>query len=229
MTISGGGREEIRQMEEIIMYETCLIISGGDFSELPEDIPVPDHVIACDRGWKYAEALGFTPDLVVGDFDSSEAPPEHLKICRLPVEKDDTDTMYAARCALKEGCRRAVICCAFGGRLDHTLANIQTGAFLASEGVETMLAGAGTRAVLLAGGEAVIPRKDGWSLSVLSLSDRSSGVTIRGTKYECEDIEMTGKYPLGVSNAWAGEEARVSVEKGMLMILLSRYPEDEGG
>ncbi|MCR5236653.1 MAG: thiamine diphosphokinase [Lachnospiraceae bacterium] len=201
------------------MYENCLIISGGEFSELPDDIPEPDHVIACDRGWKYARILGYTPDLIVGDFDSSEMPPEDMSICHLPVEKDDTDTMYAARIALKEGCRSAVICCAFGGRLDHTLANIQTGAYLASEGVETMLVGTGSRAVLLAGGETVIPRKDGWSLSVLSLSDVSSGVTIKGTKYECEDIEMTGKYPLGVSNTWASGEARISVKEGMLMII----------
>ena len=167
--------------------------------------------------------LGYTPDLIVGDFDSSEMPPEDMSICHLPVEKDDTDTMYAARTVLKEGCRSAVICCAFGGRLDHTLANIQTGAYLASEGVETMLVGTGSRAVLLAGGETVIPKKDGWSLSVLSLSDVSSGVTIKGTKYECEDIEMTGKYPLGVSNTWASEEARISVKEGMLMILFCEY------
>lgn len=206
-----------------VMYENCLIISGGEYSELPDDIPEPDHVIACDRGWKYAKALGYTPDLIVGDFDSSEMPPEDMSICCLPVEKDDTDTMYAARTVLKEGCRSAVICCAFGGRLDHTLANIQTGAYLASEGVETMLVGTGSRAVLLAGGETVIPKKDGWSLSVLSLSDVSSGVTIKGTKYECEDIEMTGKYPLGVSNTWASEEARISVKEGMLMIIFCEY------
>lgn len=203
-----------------VMYENCLIISGGEYSELPDDIPEPDHVIACDRGWKYARILGYTPDLIVGDFDSSEMPPEDMSICCLPVEKDDTDTMHAARIALKEGCRSAVICCAFGGRLDHTLANIQTGAYLASEGVETMLVGTGSRAVILAGGERVIPRKDGWSLSVLSMSDVSSGVTIKGTKYECEDIEMTGTYPLGVSNTWASEEARISVKEGMLMIIL---------
>ena len=204
------------------MYETCLIISGGEFSELPDDIPGPDHVIACDRGWEYAKALGYTPDLIVGDFDSSEIPPEQYNVCRLPVEKDDTDTMHAARTVLKEGCRKAVICCAFGGRLDHTLANIQTGVFLAAGGVETMLTGADSRAVFLTCGETVIPEKAGWSLSVFSLSDRSRGVTIKGTKYECEDIEMTGTYPLGVSNTWAGKEARITVKEGMLLILLSR-------
>ena len=45
-----------------VMYENCLIISGGEFSELPDDIPEPDHVIACDRGWKYARILGYNED-----------------------------------------------------------------------------------------------------------------------------------------------------------------------
>ena len=85
-----------------------------------------------------------------------------------------------------------------------------------------MLTGVDSRAVILTRGEKVIPEKAGWSLAVLSLSDRSRGVTIKGTKYECEDIEMTGTYPLGVSNTWAGKEARISVKEGMLLILLSR-------
>ncbi|MBO5551505.1 MAG: hypothetical protein J5966_06055, partial [Lachnospiraceae bacterium] len=86
----------------------------------------------------------------------------------------------------------------------------------------TMLTGADTQALLLCGGERVIPEKKGWSLSVFSLTEKSSRVTIKGTKYECENIEMTNTFPMGISNEWAGREARISVEKGMLMILLSR-------
>lgn len=200
------------------------MISGGEFSELPEDMPAADFVIACDHGWEYAEKLGLAPDLVVGDFDSSDPPPERTGVIKLPVDKDDTDTMYAARYACREGYKRVVICCAFGGRLDHTLANIQTGAYLTSKGVDTMLTGADTMAVILSGGRTVIRERKGWSLSVLALSDRCSGVTVKGTKYECEDIEMINTFPLGTSNMWAGEEARISVDSGILMILMSRMP-----
>ena len=56
------------------MQDTCLIISGGDFSPLPEELRRSAYVIACDRGWQYARRLGLTPDLVVGDFDSAPPP-----------------------------------------------------------------------------------------------------------------------------------------------------------
>ncbi len=206
----------------------CLIIAGGDYCAPEEDILPAEHIIACDRGWVYAERLGLTPDLVVGDFDSSDPPPEGVALCRLPVEKDDTDTMYAARYACGKGYKRVVICCAFGGRLDHALANIQTGVYLARRGIRTTLLGAGTRGELLSGGERiVIPEKQGRSLSVLALSEVCRGVTIRGTKYECEGIEMTSSFPLGVSNTWAGEEAEISVESGMLLILMSELKKGE--
>ena len=114
------------------MEKLCLIVSGGAFAPLPEDLRAPDFVIACDRGWQYAARLGVTPDLIVGDFDSAAAPRAGAPVERLPTRKDDTDTMYAARRATELGYRNVAVCCAFGGRLDHTLANIQTAAWIAA-------------------------------------------------------------------------------------------------
>lgn len=222
-----GGLFFIFEGAKWVLKEICLIVSGGEYSELPEDMKQADYVIACDRGWEHAGRMGLAPDLIVGDFDSSELPTGAAKVCHLPVDKDDTDTMYAAKCAYKAGYKRVVICCGFGGRLDHALANIQTGVYLASRGVETTLFGADTQAVLLAGGQAVIPEKKGWSLSVFALSDICSGVTIKGTKYECENEKMINAFPLGVSNTWSGEEARISVDDGMLLILMSGLKEGE--
>ena len=85
------------------MDKLCLIVSGGAFAPLPEDLPAPDFVIACDRGWRYAERLGVAPDLIVGDFDSAAAPDTSVPVERLPTRKDDTDTMYAARRAVALG------------------------------------------------------------------------------------------------------------------------------
>ena len=50
------------------MSNTCLIISGGDFC--PFTVPADAYVIACDRGYAYAQSCGVRPDLVLGDFDS---------------------------------------------------------------------------------------------------------------------------------------------------------------
>lgn len=204
------------------MAGTCLIVSGGAFSPLPPSLPRPDRVIACDRGWQHAARLGLTPELVVGDFDSAPEPPEGVPVLRVPARKDDTDTMLAARMALDWGCREVWICCALGGRLDHTLANIQTAAFLAVRGVRGRVLGEDTELLAFAGGSERFPRRDGWSLSVFALSDRCEGVTVRGTKYVCDGAELSNAFPLGVSNVWTAEAAEVSVSRGVLLVVQSR-------
>ena len=166
------------------MNDLCIIISGGDFSPLPEDMPEPAFVIACDRGYEYADRLGLRPDLIVGDFDSAGKPETDIPIELLPTRKDDTDTMRAARRAIERGYRNITICCAFGGRLDHTLANIQTAAFMAERGARVRILGTDTDAWVFADGEIALPKQDGRSLSVFAVSDECTGLTVRGTKFE---------------------------------------------
>ncbi len=209
------------------MEGTCLIVSGGEFCPLPDELRAAAFVVACDRGYVYAERLGLAPDLVVGDFDSAPQPRCGVPVKRFPSRKDDTDTMLAAREALARAFTDVTICCAFGGRLDHTLANLQTAAFLAAHGARARLLGADTEALAFAAGSARIPRREGWSLSVFALSDKCAGVTIRGTKFECENAALTNAFPLGVSNTWAAETAEVTVRSGILLALQARLKEGE--
>ena len=209
------------------MEEFCLIISGGELSGIPEELRRPACVIACDRGWQHAAALGIKPDLAVGDFDSSPLPDASVPVHQFPSRKDDTDTMLAARRALDMGFQSIVIGCAFGGRLDHTLANLQTAAFLAARGAGVRLLGKDTEAFAFTGRTRILPRKAGWSLSVFALSDTCEGVSIRGAKYECEKISLTNAFPLGVSNVWDGPAASITVEKGILLVLCSKLSEGE--
>lgn len=205
----------------------CLIVSGGEYCALPEGLPGPDYVIACDRGWLHARRLGLVPDLIVGDFDSAPEPETDTPVARAPMEKDDTDTMLAARRALELGYRDILICCAFGGRLDHTLANLQAAAFLVARGARARLAGTDTDALAFTGRTERFPRRDGWSLSVFALSDHCAGVTVRGTKFECENACLTNTFPLGVSNVWAAETAEVSAGRGILLVVQSRLKKGE--
>ncbi len=209
------------------MEKTCLIVSGGEFCPLPDDARGAAFVIACDRGWTYAERLGLTPDLIVGDFDSAPKPQGHVTVKCYPSRKDDTDTMLAAREAVARGFTEVTVCCAFGGRLDHTLAKLQTAAWLVRHGARARLLGTDAEALAFTAGEARIPRREGWSLSIFALSDACEGVTIRGTKFECENETLTAGFPLGVSNTWAAEAAELTVRGGVLLALQARLREGE--
>ncbi len=203
------------------MPRRCLIITGGAYCPIPRP-EAGDFVIACDRGYEYCLRAGFTPDLVIGDFDSyAGSVNAEIPVRRLPVEKDDTDTMSALRYACDEGYEEVQLFCALGGRLDHTIANVQALAWCAERGIFAAIESPDTRLFSLRGAALRLPRREGFSLSVFSLTDRSR-VTIRGVKFPLEDAEISNGFPLGVSNEWTDGEALVTAHEGTLLIVESR-------
>ena len=109
----------------------CFIYAAGTFYGLREPPREGDLQIAADAGLHLCERLGVRPDVVLGDFDSMDVRQAPADCIRVPVEKDDTDTMLALREGLRRGCDTFYLYGATGGaRLDHTLANLQSLAFL---------------------------------------------------------------------------------------------------
>lgn len=204
-----------------------IIISGGEkgglefaFSYRAEEFS-DTYIIACDKGYKYASEEGIRPDLIVGDFDSYNGTlPGDVPIERLPVEKDDTDTMHAIREALDRKSDLIIICCALGGRLDHLLSNIQCAHFAAARGVNTVIAGDDTTVYVFKDDKLTLKKDPNVSLSVLSLSDKSV-VSISGTKYVVTNATITSDYPLGQSNEWEKEEAQFEAKAGTIAVITS--------
>lgn len=200
----------------------CLIISGGEYTPLPDHKEAYSYIIACDKGWQHASRMKLVPDIVIGDFDSSPVPEGRLPIKTYPKEKDDTDTMLAARHALELGYKDITICCAFGGRIDHALGNIQAAAFIVSNGGEAALMGNDTFAYAFNGKKRVFPRLGEYSFSVFALSDKCTGVSILGSLYDCEDTDFTNCFPLGVSNGWKNDTIEICAGSGILLVVESR-------
>ena len=203
--------------------KTCLIISGGDFAPLAESLEY-DFVIACDHGYDHALKLGIVPNLILGDFDSCAFDKEFvtdIPIETYPVCKDDTDTMLAIKKALALGYRNIVIICALGSRFDHSLANIQSMAYVAEHGGTCELFGKGEHLKTLSCGSVKLPYKENYSLSLFSLTDKCEGVTISGSEYDCENVTLTNTFPLGVSNKWKEDVVTVSVMSGILLTVES--------
>lgn len=201
------------------MPKTCLIIAGGEY--FPFEPPRPGtFVIACDRGYENALRRGVKPDLLISDFDSYAGPVDPaVALERHPIEKDDTDTMLAVRRALALGCSELDLVCALGGRLDHTLANIQTLAFARLRGADAVLRDERTALRVMAPGTLRLKRREGWGLSLFSLGDACEGLSLRGVKYPLEKARLTNGFPLGVSNKWAAPEAEIRLESGLLLVV----------
>jgi len=200
----------------------CLIISGGEFAPIEESAGDFDLIIACDKGLENARMAGIRPALVIGDFDSYKNDVNDIPVIRLPVMKDDTDTVSAVKYAIGEGFTDITVSCAFGGRFDHSIANLQTAAYIAERGCRAKICGKDTILRAVKDGGITIQKEDGYTLSVFSLSDRCENVSIYGTLYTVEKAVLTNSFPLGVSNSWTAESAHISVGRGTLIIILSR-------
>ena len=201
-------------------HNICYVV--GAMSLTPDLRPYPapgDFVIAADRGFDSLMAYGVVPNLAVGDFDSLGHIPDHNNVITLPVEKDDTDMAFAVSKGLEMGYKRFVLLGGVGGRLDHTLANLQLLDQIASSGAQGFLVGDHLAATAVRNGAFSVPDSLTGSLAVFCNSGRAEGVTMTGVKYGMENGGMSGNRPIGVSNQFLGEGGSISVKDGSLILM----------
>lgn len=181
------------------------------------DVRPDDYLIAADGGYAEAISQGLRPDLVVGDFDSLGAAPAHENVVQHPVMKDDTDMMLAVKLGFERGYDRFFIYGALGGRLDHTLANVQTIMYIANRGGQGWIIGDACLTAIH-NGELRFRAEAQGVISVFCLSGAANGVTIEGLLYELSGHTMHSDIALGVSNEFTGRPSRVAVEDGTLVL-----------
>lgn len=206
----------------------CILIGAGDLtiSEIP--IQEGDLCIAVDGGYEYCQLLGIEPDYILGDFDSiGDAAEEQVeavalnmpeKVIRIPVIKDDTDTLAALKLGLEKGYRSFRIYGGTGGRLEHTLANIQSLLFLKEQDAVGYLID-GTGMILVAREESISFREslEGY-LSLFSLGEKAL-VSIENMKYCLDRQEITNHFPIGISNEFIGKKGTITVHEGEIVII----------
>ncbi len=200
----------------------CYIVGAGEDCGVDFVPQTGDLVIAADGGYRLLRETGIIPDLVVGDFDSLGAAPEGETVITLPVVKDVTDTWAAIELGKDRGFRAFRLYGCTGGRMDHTLANVQTLASLAEQGMQGWLVSATQEITAISGKTVSFAAGRSGTVSVFAHTECCTGVTIRGLQYELENAELTNRFPLGVSNAFVGRTAEISVAEGILVLVYPR-------
>ena len=203
----------------------CAIISGGsisDYGKLGSILSDCDYIICADSGIVHAKQAGFAADIWVGDFDSVPAGEyEYKKRITLPTEKDDTDTMHAARIAVEIGADSVIMLGCTGTRFDHSYANFFVMKFLEDNGVKAKIIDAHNEIFLLINSSVDIKNRSNCFLSVLPFCCTAKGVCEIGTKYPLENATLTAEFPIGVSNEIAEPFATIKVESGCLAVFIS--------
>lgn len=199
--------------------KTCYIFSAV---EMKNNFPKPDKddlIIAADAGYLNVQKAGLRPDVIIGDFDSSEKPSTDTPIETFPILKDDTDTMLAIKYGFNSGYKRFAIYGGLGGeRTDHTIANIQSLAYIADHGGEGFLVGENETFTLIKNSSITLHSEKGKTLSVFAYGGIAEGISIKGAVYETDNLTLTPFFPLGVSNKFKENTATVGVKSGCVLI-----------
>ncbi len=206
------------------MDKICYIFGAGDRSSHTIELSPDDLVIAADGGFDYLEEIGLRADIVLGDFDSVVSYDLPSDAIRYPKDKDDTDMMIAVKLGLEKGYKEFAIFGGLGGRLDHTLGNIQLLTYISKQGAAGTLY-CDDYAIQVVNAGSIVLGKDttfnvaGNLCSVFALDRHCHNVTIQGLKYEVTGADWYNHLPIGVSNEFTGKRAVVSCTKGSIAVL----------
>lgn len=197
----------------------CVLIGAMECERDLSCITAEDYVILIDGGYRYHNKIKH--DLTIGDFDSLGFVPQEGEILQYPVKKDDTDMMLAVKEAIKRGFDDFILLGGIGGRLDHTIANIQTLAYLKSMGKSAIMMGEGQQIQILENETCILEKRNEGLVSVFAYGAVAEDVSIEGLLYEVSHVTLTAQFPLGVSNHWNGKDARITVGDGRLLLIVT--------
>lgn len=198
----------------------CYIVGAGDCTETIKK-QAEDLIIAADGGMRHLLRMGITPDIFVGDFDSTDSAGSAPTVLSHPTVKDDTDMSLALREGEARGYRDFVLLGGLGGaRFDHSIANLQLLFSAARRGLCVTLLGGDQRTRVLREGEKMTfsPAARGF-LSVFAIGGIATGVRLSGLKYPLKDATLSPDAPLGVSNEFVGCAATISAQTGHLLVV----------
>lgn len=189
-----------------------------------------DCMIAADSGMNFMYRNNIIPDVIAGDFDSVSSESlkafskmEGVEILRLNPIKDDTDTEFVIREAIRRGATEVTLLGATGTRLDHVLANMYLLGIGLEEGIKIQLVDAHNRIRMIEDSLEISKEEQfGDFVSVLPVKGDANGVTLEGMKYSLQDAEITCFSSLGISNEIVEDVAKISVKQGTLLVIESR-------
>jgi len=207
----------------------CVLLTGGTVDNLQwlaGMLAQADQLICVDSGAEHAVALGFVPQVVVGDMDSIDptllASFQRQEVCikKYPAEKDDTDTALGLAEALASHPDEIIILGATGTRFDHTLANVHLLRVALEHQVLTRIVNEVNEISLVAPQQpAVVEGAPGAVFSLLPLTEKVTGVCVKGARWPLQDATFSIGNPIGVSNRLSEDKADICLATGLMLLI----------
>ena len=170
-----------------------------------------DSIYCADGGYNHAINAGIVPDLVVGDFDSSNKP-DGVNTIVYPVEKNDTDSEIAIKLGIENGFSEIVLTCTLGGRCDHLVSNL----FMITNFDNVTIDECDCIIESVDEYKELIGFK-GKTVSLIPVCE--SYITLSGFKYSLDDVVNFGT-TLTMSNIVVEDIAEIKIKYGKVLLII---------
>lgn len=211
-----------------------LIVTGGNINleqlrEYGEEYK-EQNIIAVDKGLEKLSKLNIIPTHVVGDFDSIskeilEQYQDNKQIIfhKYNPEKDNTDTDIAVKLAIGLKSENITILGALGKRMDHSLANIHILKYALDAKIPCQIMDTNNKIYLIKDSYTLYQNEVyGNYISLIPLTSRVEGITLKGFKYPLTNYSMPIGLSLGISNEIIEKTATIEIKKGVLIVIESK-------
>lgn len=185
-----------------------------------------DLLIAADGGARHCFALGFSPALLIGDFDSlsqdeiASLGRAGAQLIQHPARKDETDLELALLYANQISVGEVLVLAGLGARWDQTLGNLLLVAHPQLRGLPVSFLDGDQRIYPLRG-ETQIEGQPNDIVSLIPIGGDVTGVTTEGLEYPLRNETLYFGATRGVSNTLLGKQARVALKEGLLLCIVS--------
>ena len=206
----------------------------GDFDSVEAPVlEAYEKLEVCEKPEVYEKSEVYEKPEVYEKLEAYEKPEtcreKRPQIVRLNPMKDDTDTEHALHMALDMDCDSIHIFGGTGTRLDHVLGNLQLLGYALRRQAECMMLDPCNR-IRLIDRETVLEKEKqfGTYISLIPYTPQVTGLTLEGFLYPLKHHTMSSFYlkdaaPIsGVSNEIVAEQARISMDEGILVLVESR-------
>ncbi len=211
----------------VLLFANGIITPGTALQNLLDSTGAR-QVVCADGGALHARALGYRPDVIIGDLDSlSQAQVREFeglgaRILQHPREKDETDLELALAYCVEVGATRIHIVGGLGGRFDQTLANVFLLAQSELEGVHIEIVDGEQVIRLLRPGAHAIRGETGDTISLIPLRAAAHGIVTSGLQYPLRGESLGFGPARGLSNALLAPRAELAFTEGLLLLVHTR-------
>jgi thiamine pyrophosphokinase len=216
--------------------DTVLILANGEWGNATRLCALADRadlIVAADGAWAKAVEAGIPVDRVIGDLDSltdeekASLLESDVDVQIHPPDKDLTDLDLALDHALGLSPAKLVVFGAFGGRIDHALANVLLLERAVARSVEVELIADRETAWLIRGDFTLPIGRAGDRVSLIPLSEEAV-VRTDGLRYRLNEEPLVRASAHGISNVIEELPVRVAVRSGTVLVVHGPAEEPEG-